>query len=119
MTPCPRGTIPYIIKSGDTLGALARRFNTTVDAIFSVNPGVRANNLRVGHTLCIPVRRSVVRCSPENRYVIQAGDTFSKLSQRYGIPVHIIIKANPGVEPTNLRVGQIICLPAKRRRRLR
>ncbi|UWG97023.1 LysM domain-containing protein [Dehalobacter sp. DCM] len=114
---CPKGTIPYHIKQGDTFYTLARRFNTTVQAIASVNIGVDANNLIPGSTICIPIRRSVVPCPPENRYVIKAGDTFSKLAARYRISAASILSLNSGVDPTNLQVGQIICLPIRRRRK--
>lgn len=116
MPPCPHGTIPYRVKPGDTFFALARRYNTTVEAITAVNPGVSPGNLRVGQSICIPVRRSVVPCSPGNRYVIKAGDSFSKLASRYGISVTAIIQMNAGVDPSNLQVGQVICLPTRRRR---
>lgn len=116
MFPCPQGTIPYIIKSSDNFSVLARRYNTTVDAIAVVNPGVNADNLKLGQSICIPVRRSIVPCSPGNRYVVKAGDSFSKLARRYGISVNTIIKMNAGVDPSNLQVGQIICLPTRRRR---
>lgn len=114
---CPKGTISYHIKPGDTFHNLARRFNTTVQAIVSVNIGVDPNNLMPGKTICIPIRRSVVPCSPEHRYVIKAGDTFSKLAERYHIFSATIHSLNPGVDPTNLQVGQIICLPIRKRRR--
>ena len=117
MSPCPRGTISYRIKSGDTFHNIAQRFNTEVAAIISVNPGVDPKNLHVGQNICIPVRRKVVPCSPANRYVIKAGDTFSKLAQRYGLSVAALTAVNPGVDPLNLQVGQIICLPVRRRRR--
>lgn len=116
MSPCPQGTIPYKIKRGDTFFVLAQRYNTTVEAITVVNPGVNADNLKVGQSICIPVRRSIVPCSPGNRYVVKAGDSFSKLARRYGISVNTIIQMNSGVDPSNLQVGQIICLPTRRRR---
>ncbi len=119
MSPCPKGTIPYHIKPGDTFNVLARRFNTTVAAIVSANPGTNPRNLQVGQSICIPVRRSVVPCPPGNRYIIKAGDTFSKLSQRYGLSIATIRALNPGVDATNLQVGQMICLPVRRRKRSR
>jgi LysM repeat protein len=117
MSPCPSGTIPYRIKSGDTFNVLAQKFNTTAEAIISVNPGVNPSNLQVGQSVCIPIRRRVVPCPPGSRYIIKAGDTYSKLSGRYGLSVAAITALNPGVDPTNLRVGQVICLPVRRRRR--
>lgn len=44
-------------------------------------------------------------------YTIKSGDTFYKLSVDYGVPVSAIIAANPGVNPSNLRVGQQIRIP--------
>lgn len=51
---CPIGTIPYTIKSGDTLYLLAQRYNTTVEAIIRVNPTVNPNNLKIGQVICMP-----------------------------------------------------------------
>ena len=44
----------YTILSGDTLYSIARRFNTTVDAILSLN-NLDSNNLQVGQTIRIPL----------------------------------------------------------------
>jgi LysM repeat protein len=44
-------------------------------------------------------------------YVIQAGDTFFKLAQRFGTTVQALRAANPGVNPNNLQIGQVINLP--------
>ncbi|MFO7296212.1 MAG: LysM domain-containing protein, partial [Clostridia bacterium] len=52
---CPAGTMPYIIRAGDTFFSLARRFGTTVDAIMAANPGVDPNRLQIGQRICIPV----------------------------------------------------------------
>lgn len=53
-TECPGGSLPYLIRSGDTLYSLARRFNTTVTSILGLNPGINPENLRVGELICIP-----------------------------------------------------------------
>ena len=52
------------------------------------------------------------KCPPSMKYyVIQPGDTFYKLAKRYNTTVEAIEKANPGVDPNNLQVGQKICIP--------
>jgi len=44
-------------------------------------------------------------------YVIVAGDTFWKLSQKYNTTVEAIVAANPMVDPLNLGIGETICIP--------
>ena len=43
----------YVVRSGDTLGAIAGRFGTTVDALLALNPGVEPTTLRPGQCLRI------------------------------------------------------------------
>lgn len=54
---CPPDTLEYTIKAGDTLYELAREFNTTVDAILMVNPGLEPTNLQIGQKICMPTLR--------------------------------------------------------------
>jgi len=51
---CPAGTRPYTIVAGDTFYNIARRYNTSVDAIIRANPGVNPDALRIGQVICIP-----------------------------------------------------------------
>lgn len=41
----------YSVRSGDTLGTIAERFGTTVDALIVLNPGIDPRALRVGQPL--------------------------------------------------------------------
>lgn len=51
--PPGSGSFAYTVKSGDTLWLLARRFNTTVDAIMRLN-GLTSDLLNIGQVLQIP-----------------------------------------------------------------
>ena len=44
-------------------------------------------------------------------YTVRAGDTFFFLAQRFNTTVEAIMRANPGVDPNNLQIGQVICIP--------
>ena len=111
---CPTGSFSYTIKSGDTLFLLARRYNTTVEAIMRINPGIDPNNLQIGQVICIPQMAPPMPPCPNGfYYTIRAGDTLFSISQRFNVPVQEIINANPGIDPNNLRVGQIICIPRR------
>ena len=107
---CPQGSFAYTIRPGDTLFLLAQRFNTTVAAIQSLNPGIDPNNLRIGQIICIPGTQPT-NCPNGFFYTIRAGDTLYLLAQRFGVSVDAIIRANPGIDPNNLQIGQVICIP--------
>lgn len=49
---------------------------------------------------------------PGTPYTIQPGDNFWRLAQRYGTTPADIGAANPGIDPYDLRVGQVITIPA-------
>ncbi|MCC6381527.1 MAG: LysM peptidoglycan-binding domain-containing protein [Dehalococcoidia bacterium] len=53
-TAAPGGPRSYTVQAGDTLGAIAQRFATTVEAILALNPGITAETLPIGAVLVIP-----------------------------------------------------------------
>ncbi|CCQ95398.1 Peptidoglycan-binding lysin domain protein [[Clostridium] ultunense Esp] len=114
MQACPSGSFAYTIRSGDTFFLLARRFNTTVEAIMRINPGVDPNRLQIGQRICIPgvMAPPAPPCPNGFLYTIRPGDTFFRLSQQFGVSVDAIIRANPGVDPNRLQIGQMICIPS-------
>ena len=44
-------------------------------------------------------------------YTIRSGDTLYSLAARYNTTVNAIMRANPGINPNDLRIGQVICIP--------
>ncbi len=110
--PCPVGTTPYIVRAGDTFFSIARRFNISVDALIAANPNVDPDNLMVGQQICVPMYTPPTECPTGTRpYTIRSGDTFFSLAQRFNTTVEAIQAANPGVDPNNLQIGQVICIP--------
>jgi LysM repeat protein len=63
--------------------------------------------------VCAEIAEEAVECKPGDviDYVVKPGDTFFKLAQKYSTTVQAIQQANPGVNPENLRVGQVIIIP--------
>ena len=50
----------YVVKKGDTLSAIAKRYGTTVDALLKANPNIKNPNLiRVGQVIIIPGKPEV------------------------------------------------------------
>ena len=46
-------------------------------------------------------------------YVVQAGDFPATIAQKFGVSLEDLLAANPGIDPTNLQVGQVIVIPPK------
>jgi len=111
-TTCPIGTSPYEIKSGDTLANIARKFNTTVQAILSANPDIVPERLYIGQVICVTDEKTEEpTCPTYNYFVIRRGDTFLTIARIFNISVQELLNANPAVNPNNLYVGQVICIP--------
>ena len=51
---CPPNTFPYTIKKGDTVYSLAQKYNTTVQELRQLNPGINPEALLIGQKICIP-----------------------------------------------------------------
>ena len=101
------GYIEYVVRSGDTLWQLARRYGTTVDAIMALN-GLTNDNLSIGQVLKIPTAQSPDESYFE--YVVRSGDTLWQLAQRYGTTVDAIMALN-GLTNDNLTIGQVLKIP--------
>ena len=55
------------------------------------------------------------RVCPTGRFWrVQPGDTLFLIAGRIGTTVEEILRLNPGINPRNLQVGQLICLPPER-----
>ncbi len=109
---CPSGMIPYTIRAGDTLNSIAQEYNTTPQEILDANPGVQPHLLRVGQQICIPIGIQMYPlCPTTNYYVVVAGDTFESISRYFNISPTLLLFSNYGIDPNNLYVDQILCIP--------
>lgn len=99
----------YTVKSGDTLYLIARRFNTTVDAIRRAN-NIWSDVLYVGQTLTIPGSAASTPSSSQT-YVVQSGDTLFLIAAKFGVSVQALREANNKWDDM-LLVGQRLIIPA-------
>ncbi|MFM8641241.1 MAG: LysM peptidoglycan-binding domain-containing protein [Phycisphaerales bacterium] len=131
--PATAGSRSYVIKSGDTLEAIARAQlgdGQKWRQIASATPGLNPNNLKVGQSITIPeggveaprAAGSVGTATPVegNAYTVQKGDTLVALSRKfYGGDGEWkrILEANRSLlkgDPASLKPGMKLTIPAKR-----
>lgn len=116
-------TLDYAIKSGDTLGAIARKYGCTVAELVAANSDLikNPNRIHIGWKLKIPQRRTTgttaVRTDNNNSdvYIIKPGDSLWAIARRYGCTIADIIKWNNKLitAPDRIRIGWQLKIPVK------
>ncbi len=96
-------TLRYIVKPGDTLYAIASRYDTTVDEIKRLN-NLSSNVLTVGQVLNIPTAN---QGGANILYTVQRGDTLFSIASRYGTTVDAIKRLN-NLTSNVLSIGQVL-----------
>ncbi len=95
----------YVVKSGDTIYQIARRYSTPVDDIIFANQLQNPDILSVGQALIIP--------NHETRRTVSRGDTLYSIARRHGVSLQRLVAANPQVaNPNRIYPGQTIVIPA-------
>ncbi len=115
----------YKIKSGDTLWALAQRFDMSVEQLAALNGISPDATLRLGQVLKVTVGPAAVpraSAAPSRKYVpyrIQQGDSLWTLARRFDMSVRELAAANGIGEADTLQIGQVLkvkALPVPARR---
>ena len=109
---CPSGSVPYVVRAGDTLGNIAFFYNTSANDILKANPGITPNQLRIGQQLCVPLKTQYYpACPTTNYYVVVVGDTMESIASYFGISSQQLLYSNYGIDPKDLYVDQMLCIP--------
>lgn len=123
-TPASRPTVVttpytiYVVKKGDTLYRIAKRYNTTVPALQRINGISDPSKLAIGQELKVPRRPSPTRPStpapkPGTKpYKVRPGDTLSSIARKFNTSVGTLQKLNNFPNPNKLPVGTVILVPA-------
>lgn len=112
------------VRSGDTLGALARRYGTSVRAIQNANNMGRQTTIRIGQRLRLPTdpaaagsaaasapRVDPAQAAAPRTHRVARGDNLSDLARRYGTTVRAIQNANDMGRRTTIQPGQRLRIP--------
>lgn len=87
--------INVVIKRGDTLSGLARRYNTTVQELVNLNNIQNPNLIYAGQTLRIPYNKNSNNSqTAEIVYIVKKGDYLGKIARAYNTTVSEIARIN-------------------------
>lgn len=107
----PRGAATYVVKSGDTLGAIAARHGVSLQSILATNkltqnaiihPGQK---ITVGTTAAAPVapapKPAPAPAPTGGSYTVKAGDTLGAIASRNNVALAGLLQAN-GLSMTSI-----------------
>ena len=122
----------HTIQAGETLYKLTQRYGVTAQHICKANPGLSAENFRIGQVIVIPAQtesseetiinevKSVGAVSsastplkPKCRdmHRVERKETIYSISRLYGITEAELIAANPELRTEKLKKGKFLCIP--------
>ncbi len=137
----PIATTSYVVQPGDTLSSIARRTNTTVQALAQLNGIVNPDRILAGQTLfvgsnvggpvvttplpvvTVPVVATsaaqpvIVTAVPGNAvtqtgtYIVQPGENLFRISLRFNVSLSELIRANGITNANRIFAGQQIIIP--------
>ncbi len=127
------GRVVHIVRSGDTVGNLATLYGSDIDAIVAANNLPESALIKVGQGLVIPVHLlSPATSTPTptplapvatatsggsapppagNIYIIQHGDTLSRIAARFNTTTATLAQLNGITNPNTIYAGQKLTIP--------
>ena len=122
-----KGETFHTIQAGETLYKLTTMYNVSAKDICEANPGLSAENFRIGQVILIPQKEEkevavqtppveqsniqgpvVSRC--KDMHKVKRKETIFSVSREYGISEQELIAANPELKK-GMKKGQFLCIP--------
>jgi LysM repeat protein len=121
--PTTPGAGTYTVRSGDTLYAIAARYNTTVATLAQLNKIVNPNLIFPGQVLQVSgavqptpptPQPTQVPAQPPSRpgtHVVQPGENLFRISLQYNLTWDVLARANGIFNPNLIFPGQVLVIP--------
>ena len=95
--------ITYIIKPGDSLWSIAKKYNISVNDLKNAN-NLTSNLVQIGQKLIVPETKNY------KTYIVKSGDSLFKIANENKVNVNDLIKLN-NLTSSMLKIGQQLLLP--------
>lgn len=112
-------TIQYHVKQHDTLGHVAKKFQTTSDAIKKSNH-LKTNKLKIGQVLIITsaekkhtaTTKAHQSKQSKKTYTLKSGDSLETIAKKLHVPLKKLQQANHIKNTKRLQIGQTLTIPS-------
>jgi LysM repeat protein/ABC-type branched-subunit amino acid transport system substrate-binding protein len=108
--------IYHKVKQGQTIYFISKKYNVPIDILYRFNEDLK-EGLKTGQVLKIPGKKLLEQImatgEPEDKfiyYAVNENDTLYNISEKYGVPLSVIINYNEELR-WGLKSGQIIRIP--------
>ena len=115
----------HVVKSGETLNSIARKYHLQLNYLAELNNLSRTANVRVGQRLKIegdvdsaPIKTETVAAKPQatsgratESYKVKSGESLNSIANRAGMSVSELAALNNLSARAGLQVGQTIQIP--------
>lgn len=109
----------HVVKNGDNLSSIAKKYHTTVEDILKDNTGISDQNLKDGEVVRVAYNSNAKRLKTEmvtedrvtgiTSYKVTKDDTWDKIAHKTGTEVDLLKEANENIEQPEK--DQIINVP--------
>lgn len=110
------GNKVHTIQKGETLFRISQLYHISEQALCEQNPGLTAENFKIGNTIIIPENNQATSIAGLNcQYLHKAKkkETLFSIASKYGITVDELKAANPETQKNDyqLKKGDVLCIP--------
>ncbi|MDR1932248.1 MAG: LysM peptidoglycan-binding domain-containing M23 family metallopeptidase [Spirochaetales bacterium] len=97
---CIAEDITHIVRDGETLYSIARRYGTSAETLMRVNKIEDPGKLRPGTRLILP-----------DMYEVQKGDTLYGIARRFNCDVPVLLTLNNITPDSLIKPGELLSVP--------
>ncbi|MCU0514226.1 MAG: LysM peptidoglycan-binding domain-containing protein [Anaerolineae bacterium] len=96
----------HTVVAGETLSRIARRYETSVSVLQSLNGLRNPNRIFAGQSLCVQEQ-----ITTSIRYTVQRGDTLARIARAHGVNLQVLARVNNLADMNRIYVGQVLLIP--------